>query len=231
MSQLICHLPYGVILDVAPRELAEGVTTKSSKLKIWWWEGEETMVFPVNWKARSWGENGTREGMWEAWKENREWGSIVFETGNEMNLLETLWFPISGKWDLKTWISHVCALSQPHSAPGQVQVDEELSLSWFVFTQRVQWREGAKDLMVFDEHWMEDELGEMGYKGERGCQSLRFSQGHCQSGSGLRATSWEVNAQKAELQTRCQRWDGYSRCKITGGRGRAKVTGGSDVKE
>ena len=55
------------------------------------------MVFPVNWKARSWGENGTREGMWEARKENREWGRIVFETGNEMNLLETLWFPISGK--------------------------------------------------------------------------------------------------------------------------------------
>ena len=78
---------------------------------------------------------------------------------------------------------------------------------------------------------MEDELGEMGYKGKRGCESLMVSQGHCQSDSGLRATSWEVNAQKAELQTRCQRWDGYSRCKITGGRGRAKVTGESDVKE
>ena len=62
--------------------MAEAVTTNSGKLEIWWWAGEETMVFPVNCEARSWAENGTGEGMWEARRENREWESIVFKTGN-----------------------------------------------------------------------------------------------------------------------------------------------------
>ena len=53
------------------------------------------MVFPVNCEARPWAENGTREGMWEARRENREWESIVFKTGN-------------GKyWKLKMHIMHL----------------------------------------------------------------------------------------------------------------------------
>lgn len=126
--------------------MAEAVTTNSGKLKIWWWAGEETMVSPVNCEARSWAENGTREGMWEAWRENREWESIVFKTGNgkywkhcgsqfQGSEIWRLEFPV---WE----VSVVCTFTG--TAPGQVLVNKELGLDWFVFTQQVQWKEGGK---------------------------------------------------------------------------------------
>ena len=152
--------------------MAEAVTTNSGKLEIWWWAGEETMVFPVNCEARPWAENGTREGMWEARRENREWESIVFKTGNGK-----YWkhcgsqFQGGEIWRLEfpVWEVSRCALSQAHSAPGQVQVNKELGLSWFVFTQQVQWKEGGKGI---DGVWWALNLRRAGRDGVQGRKGL-----------------------------------------------------------
>ena len=125
-----------------------------------------------------------------------------------------------------------CALSQAHSAPGQVQVNKELGLSWFVFTQQVQWKEGGKGI---DGVWWALNLRRAGRDGVQGRKGLW--EPDVFTGTLARQFWTESSIMGSErsesriIANKMSEVEWLFKMQDHGSRGRVKVIGGGDVKE